>query len=194
MAQDLRERFKQEREVKMYRMKKGHENRFVNRLEVELPCEKKHNYLWLKIAACIAVVTGIVVYNYNSSFMDTPQVTTVIDLNRADVKEEISLGDLSPDLKKVEHYYVANINMALSKLQVSKENKGLVDSFMNQLADLNMEYERLNTELNQIGPNDQTITALIENLQYRLQLLKQLKKKLNELNSSRNEQDITNSI
>ncbi len=194
MAQDLRERFKQERKVKMYRMKKGHENRFVSKLEAELPCEKKSNYLWLKIAACITVVAGLVLYNYDDSFTNTPQVTTVIDLNRADVKEEISLGDLSPDLKKVEHYYIANINMTLSKLEVSKDNKELVDSFMNQLADLNMEYERLNSELNQIGPNDQTITALIENLQYRLQLLKQLKKKLNELNSSKNEQNITNSI
>jgi hypothetical protein len=49
-------------------------------------------------------------------------------------------------------------------------------------------------ELNQLGPNDQTISALIENLQLRLQLLQKLKKKLNELNTSKNEQVETNTI
>jgi len=52
----------------------------------------------------------------------------------------------------------------------------------------------LNTELNQIGPNDKTITALIKNLQLRLQLLQRLKEKLNEVQSSKSEQYETNAI
>ena len=121
-------------------------------------------------------------------------VTVVEKVNEAETQNGISLGDLSPDLKKVENYYVANINFELSKLDVSEENKGLTDSFMLQLSDLNTEYKKLNTELNQLGPNDQTISALIENLQLRLQLLQKLKKKLNELNTSKNEQVETNTI
>jgi SMC interacting uncharacterized protein involved in chromosome segregation len=77
---------------------------------------------------------------------------------------------------------------------VSNENKDIVDSFMDQLSELNDEYELLTLELNEMGPNDQTITALIENLQLRLQLLKRLKKKLNQLKSSKNEQINSNSI
>ncbi|MGI9552700.1 MAG: hypothetical protein ACR2MT_15965, partial [Aurantibacter sp.] len=68
-------------------------------------------------------------------------------------------------------------------------NKGLVDSYLEQLSELDEEYRRLNVELNEIGPNDQTINALIQNLQLRLELLYKLKNKLNELKSSENEQD-----
>lgn len=46
-----------------------------------------------------------------------------------------------------------------------------MDSYMERLAELNKEYHRLNEELNELGPNDQTINALIKNLQLRLQLL-----------------------
>lgn len=63
---------------------------------------------------------------------------------------------------------------------------------MKQLDTLNSEYINLNDELNEIGPNDQTISALIQNLQLRLQLLQKLKKKLNELKTSKNEQVKTN--
>ena len=52
----------------------------------------------------------------------------------------------------------------------------------------------MNLELNQLGPNDQTISALIKNLQLRLQLLQKLKEKLNEVQSSKNEQYETNAI
>jgi SMC interacting uncharacterized protein involved in chromosome segregation len=52
---------------------------------------------------------------------------------------------------------------------------------MERLEELNREYKKLNGELNSIGPNDQTITALIKNLQLRLQLLYKLRDKLKEL-------------
>lgn len=45
----------------------------------------------------------------------------------------------------------------------------------------------LNEELNKYGPNDQTITAMIQNLQLRLDLMRKLKVKLNQLKLSKNE-------
>ena len=75
-------------------------------------------------------------------------------------------------MQKIESYYVANINLELANLEVSDENNDLVDSYMEQLAMLDAEYKKLNKELNTIGPKDQTIEALIQNLQLRLQLLK----------------------
>ena len=64
---------------------------------------------------------------------------------------------------------------------------------MERLAELDKEYAVLNKELNEFGPNDETISALIQNLQLRLQLLQRLKEKLNQLKSSENEQE-THSI
>jgi len=194
MEQDLREMFKKDREKQKHTIKNGHEERFLKKLEEAMPVERKPLGGWLKIAASVAVIMclgiGFLYFNNND---DNTQ--TVVDADTTEEqKSEFTFGDLSPDLKKVENYYVAHINMELAKLEVSPDTKELVDSFMEQLNNLNLEYKTLNTELKELGPNDQTITALIENLQLRLQLLQKLKRKLNELKLSNNEQIMDNSI
>lgn len=194
MEQDLREVFKKQREKEKFKLKKGHEERFLNLLEKELPQRKKTYSYMLKIAAAILVMVSIG-FGYHYLSNTEPSVNTVVESKVEENKrQDFSFGDLSPDLKKVERYYLANINMELSKLEVSPETKGLVDSFLEQLNHLNGEYKNLNEELQELGPNDQTINALIENLQLRLQLLQKLKKKLNELKTSKNEQIKENSI
>ena len=59
---------------------------------------------------------------------------------------------------------------------------------MEQMADLDEEYQRLNMEISQNGPNEQSIDAMIGNLQLRLELLYKLKNKLKEINQSKDEQ------
>ena len=194
MEQDLREMFKKGREEQKHTIKYGHEERFLKKLEESIPAQKKIDKGWLKIAASVAVIIsiglGFLYFNEN-----TGNTTTVVkNATQDEQKSEFTFGDLSPDLKKVESYYVANINMELAKLEVSPDTKELIDSFMEQLNNLNLEYKSLNNELKELGPNDQTITALIENLQLRLQLLQKLKRKLTELKLSKNEQIIDNSI
>ncbi len=191
MAQDLRKMFDENREVedKKYSMKVGHEERFLNRLEKEISVKRQKSYPWLKIAASVAVLATAGLYFIIKDGSPVSEVPTKVVDAKSTVQTEnaLSLGDLSPDLKKVESYYVANINLELSRLEVSEDNKIMVDGFMDRLSDLNAEYKILNKELNQMGPNDQTINALVKNLQLRLQLLQKLKMKLNELKSSKNE-------
>ena len=195
MQQDLRELFKKEGVEQTHQLSDGHEKRFLDRLEEELPSQRKPSFFFLKIAASVLLLVSFGYLAFETYTNEDPIKTTVVEKgSEIDSLRKISLGDLSPDLKKVENYYVANINLELSKLEVSDDYKGLVDSYMLQLSDLNTEYKKLNMELNQLGPNDQTISALIENLQLRLQLLQKLKKKLNELNTSKNEQVETNTI
>ena len=196
MAQDLRELFKEQRENERFRMNKGHEDRFLNRLKDELPSVKKSkSYQWLKIAAAVVIMLSVSTYLFLQNKSNPNSIkTTVVEASTNEDKNSISFGDLSPELKKVENYYVANINYELSKLEVSEENKEVVDGFLSRLDDLNMEYQDLNKELNEIGPNDQTIEAAINNLQLRLQLMQKLKSKLNQLKSSENENESTNII
>jgi len=62
-----------------------------------------------------------------------------------------------------------------------------------KIAELTKEYKLLTKELNIKGVNDDTIDALIRNLQLRLQLLQRLKKQLKqikELNTTQNESQI----
>lgn len=194
MEQDLREMFEKKKEEELYTIRNGHEERFLKKLQDSMPNEKKLTKVWLKIAASIVVILSVgfgYMYLSGNNGVDT----TIVNSDAVDDKQtEFTFGDLSPDLKKVENYYVANINIELSKLEVSPDTKDLIDSFMEQLNNLNLEYNALNEELKELGPNDQTITALVENLQLRLQLLQKLKRKLNELKSSKNEQIKENSI
>ncbi len=194
MARDLRKLFKEEQKEEQFVMNEGHEKRFMDLLNKELPQQRKSSLFILKIAASILVLASIGTFLFLNR-EDSNLKTSVVDKNPGiEIKTGISLGDLSPDLKKVESYYMATINLELSKLNVSGENKELIDSYLERLAELNIEYKNLNKELNQIGPNDQTIAALIKNLQLRLQLLQKLKEKLNEVQSSKNEQYETNAI
>jgi predicted RNase H-like nuclease (RuvC/YqgF family) len=191
MGQDLREMFDRERKEARFVLKVGHDKRFADKLDKAMPRAKKR-YGLLKIAASVLVIFGLGITAY-IQLSDTESISTTVVSEQQD-NTPFSLGDLSPDLKKVENYYVATINLEFSKLVVSEDNKAMVDGFMNQLSELNDEYESLTVELNQMGPNDQTISALIENLELRLQLLQKLKKKLNQLKSSKNEQTHNNSI
>ena len=201
MARDLRKLFAKEREERTYSMKKGHEARFLSKLDEKMPTEeplkeKKGYSVWWQMAASVVVALGLTFYYFSTQEEEGGASDTQI-VETEDGKDEyqtISLGDLSPDLKKVENYYLTNINLELSDLEVDANNKEVMDSYMDRLAELDTEYHRLNTELNEMGPNDQTIGALVKNLQLRLQLLQKLKSKLNQLKSSRNEQETSNTI
>ncbi|TMU57174.1 hypothetical protein [Flagellimonas algicola] len=200
MAQDLRKMFEKEREQKTYSMKKGHEDRFLSKLEQEIPEEevgrKSRGMFWLKRAASVVVLFALGAYFLGSDGqVDSDPNGQVVGNNPDETQiQTISLGDLSPDLQKIESYYLTNINLELSELEFSEENKAIIHSFMDQLVQLDEEYKALNKELNSVGPNDQTINALIKNLQIRLQLLQKLKSKLNQLKSSKNEQKQSNII
>ncbi|WP_420602391.1 hypothetical protein [Flagellimonas sp.] len=200
MGHDLRELFAKERDRKAYVMKKGHEKRFLSKLDEKLPKQeikkKSNSFFWIRIAAAAVILFGTAIYFFSGGTKESLKTDTqIVEKNSLEKQlRTVSLGDLSPDLKKIESYYVTNINLELSELDFTGENKAIVDSYMERLGELDKEYSRLNVELNEIGPNDDTINALIQNLQLRLQLLHKLKTKLNQLKSSKNEQESSNII
>ncbi len=189
MAQDLRELMKGY-QPSGPRLSEGHEDRFSKRLEATFAEEKGKNssFFWLRIAAMVVVFLGIGYFGYqslNTSDVD-PQIVTTQEVEPA-TNNMISLGDLSPDLKKVEQFYINGINLQLASLERNPENEELINGYLLRLEELDKAYQALNTELNEVGPSEATITALIENLQLRLELLFKLKNKLNELKSLENE-------
>lgn len=176
MAQDLRKLFEDEQKVSSSSMPEGHENRFLEKLDDKLPQRNAgRSFGWIRIAAGIVLMLGLGYLAYEVSGPSTQAPEQ--EMTRANSIEEIS-----PELKKVEDYYLANINLELSKLKYSPENKELFDGYVRRLGELSQEYERLSTELLESGPNEKTVTALIDNLKFRLNLLYRLKEKLNELN------------
>ena len=188
MSQDLRDLFESERE-REYPMPEGHEARFEARLEEAFRQKRPQSFFCLGIAASMVAMLGLAFWIFQKDPI-LPEGEGALVEEQSDTistPSALSLGDLSPDLRKLEEYYTASINLELASLDISDENREVADNFISRLSDLNTEYKQLNEELNEIGPNEQTITAMIKNLQYRLQLLLKLKEKLNELKSSKNE-------
>ena len=182
MEQNLRDLLKNETAENAAGLKEGHELRFLNKMEEALPTKKLKapiSILW-KVAACIAILlmAGSAGYFFSEG-KHTPHEMNTEGTN-------ITLGSFSPELKKIETYYTANINLQLSTLSFEEDSKDLVAGYMLRLQDLDKDYDSLNIELNTYGPSEATIAALIDNLKIRLELLFKLKNKLKELNTEEN--------
>ena len=194
MAQDLRDLFKEDRKgVQQTNMLNGHEKRFEQLLaqrmpqqEVEEPQTNTNNrFYWMKIAAVFIVTIGVFSwFIFQDPGAGKPVGNAVVNTTQTEetsAEKELYLSDISPEFKQIEDYYLANINTELSQLTVTSENKELIDSFMVQLEQLDKEYQRLNSEIKESGIDEQTVSALINNLELRLDLLFKLKDKLKEI-------------
>ena len=82
----------------------------------------------------------------------------------------------------------------MAKITITDENRELLEVYLSQLSDLQKEYNNLNAQLNINEISEETINALIENLQLRLQLLRQLKKKLEIIDNYKREEDETKQV
>jgi len=190
MAQDLRELMHQEKySAERSPIPKGHEKRFLSRLAEELPEERKSNtHIWMKIAAVLIVVLATGFFLKNQFITTVPTVPMVVNTSTERVEATpVYLSDVSPQFKKVEDYYLANINAELAQLNITDDNKELIDSFMLQLEELDKEYTRLNEEIDETGVNETSVNSLINNLELRLELLFKLKNKLSEIKQASKE-------
>lgn len=180
MAKDIRKLFDADNKLSNDRMPAGHEVRFLNKLETGLPEQKATKFNWLSIAASVVVFLGL---GFGAFQLFNPAGNIGTSVVEVETPETKTLGDISPDLKKIEDYYVANINLELSKMKLTPENKELFDSYISQLENLKEEYNNLSLELTENGPDELTIDALISNLKFRLNLMHRLKNQLNKLNA-----------
>lgn len=198
MGQDIRKMLQKDKESRKFKMPEGHQARFEDRLDKAFPKKRKSGgrKWFFQIAAILVIILaagGFFYFNSGTSVDPYgPQVVETSEEKPVEEKKEnttatkqFQLSDVSPQYKKIEDYYMASLNMELAKLSINKENKELIDSFMKQLAELDKEYKRLNNELNELGPNEQTIEAMVANLQLRLELLFKLKQKLKEIKGSK---------
>lgn len=179
----------------------GHQARFEAKLNKafseSISEEKSTSIPWMKIAAIAIVFFAVSFFGYQQ--LSKPGADISNDTNNSLVKNndekleennspKLSLADISPDLKKVEEYYMTGINVQLASLKIDDDNRELVDGYMQRLSALDKEYTSLNAELNKVGPSEATVTALIDNLKLRLDLLFKLKSKLKELKNQNNDE------
>tara|TARA_R110002050_G_scaffold11921_14_gene39638 strand:- start:3608 stop:4192 length:585 start_codon:yes stop_codon:yes gene_type:complete len=183
MAQDIRDLFKEEQKTLQDKMPDNHQVRFLDKLNKALPVRSKSRYNGLRMAASIVLLLGLSYGGYKYFQPSTP-ITSTSNVAATEPVVTKTLGDVSPGLKKVEDYYLASINLELSKIKYAPETKELFDRYIEQLNFLNNEYRNLSIELTENGPSELTVNALIDNLKYRLNLLYRLREQLQELTAS----------
>ncbi|NBC57806.1 MAG: hypothetical protein GVY05_05920 [Bacteroidetes bacterium] len=180
---DLRKDFNYQ--SKSFKMSKGHEKSFENKLDNAFGKKPKQDWSMVyKMAAVliIAVLSTVFIMNQNQSFFDKPVLEKTENV-------KIGLGDLSPELKNIEDYYLTSIKLELATLETSPEYDAMVDSYLEELQNINKAYTDLEQELNSVGISEDIINAMIDNLQLRLELLQDLKQKLNHLKQNKNEKN-----
>ncbi len=184
MAKDIRDLFEADKKMSNEQLSEGHEARFLDKLDTNLPQKKESKWTFLNIAASVLLIFGLGFGSYQVFKTDgNTTSTTIVNTESDSLENTMTLGDISPDLKKVEDYYVANINLELSKMKLTPENKELFDGYLLRLEELNTEYTSLSKELTDNGPDEHTVNALINNLKFRLNLMYRLKDQLNQLNT-----------
>ncbi|MDW5290060.1 hypothetical protein [Formosa sp. PL04] len=186
MAQDIRNLFEADKDKGDDEgLSQGHEARFLEKLNNALPEEKSEpSFNWISVAASLVVLFALSFGGYtyfNSNQIEIEQNPVAIETEVIPVIKTKTLGDLSPDLKKVEDYYLASIHTELSKVELTPENKELIDGYIQHLEELTIEYKKLSIELTESGPSELTVNALIDNLKLRLNLLYRLRDQLREL-------------
>ena len=141
MEQNLKDLFKNQPEDKVTKMSIGHESRFLEKLDKALPVKQKSKrFSYLNIAASVIVLLGL---SYGAFQFFKPSNTILKPKKIVKTKTIKTLGDFSPELKKVENYYLASINLELSKVNLTPENKELVDGYIERLQELDAEYKIL---------------------------------------------------
>lgn len=176
MGQDIKKLLENKPEMTTHKLSEGHNMRFENRLDKEFSNNKNH-FSFLKMAASIALIISIGFIGYK--YLDNSK-SEIVEVKETPNKIN-SIADISPDLKKIEDYYLTNINYQISKIKVTDSNKELLEVYFSELSLLQKEYKKLNADLSKNEISEKTIDDLIENLQMRVLLLKQLKNKLNKI-------------
>jgi len=177
MPRDIRDILKEDSN-KTLELSSNHKDRFEKKLQ-QLHKSKTNNYWFLKIAASIVLLVSLGYFFFPKEGNTIPTLPT-------DEAKIVNLGSISPEMQQIESYYLTAINYEMASIEPSPENKVILDKYLEKIAQLTEEYKQLSIELSEKGIDEETINALITNLQLRLQLLLELKDTIKEIKTPKN--------
>lgn len=179
MKVEIREKLNKDKMLR--ELPKDHRSLFEQRLQKELHRNSNSPGRYLMIAASVIVL-------FSLGYLIT-QVQQSPRQKLQPVSAKVSLQEFSPELKKVETYYLTAISFEMANLKVTEENKMLLDSYFRKMNALSKEYQLQSGKLDINTVDEELINNLIDNLQMRLQLMIELKNELKKLKSKKNEDD-----
>jgi hypothetical protein len=142
----------------------GHQKRFLDKLNTahaQANTETKARVNWwrpLSIAASVVVLIGL-----GFSLLKSPAPSG-------------ELASVSPEMEQTQTFFVSTINSEIEKLKSfeTPETKAMIDDALNQITNLEEEYQLLRQDLIDSGNDKRVIYAMISNFQKRIDLLEQV--------------------
>ncbi len=177
MKVDIKEKLKEEKMLR--ELSNDHRSVFEKKLQKELHHSKGSPLQYLMIAASVVMLFAMgLFFTFNQ---DNPKEQIKAP------SAKVSLEEFSPELKKIENYYLTAINLELANLEVTDGNKLVLQEYFRRMNSLTNEYKLQSEQLQINKIDEELINNLIDNLQMRLQLMIELKNELKKLKSKGNE-------
>jgi len=166
MKRDIRELFKNE-EFPKKKLPNFHEEEFLGKLEKLNKKEKSKPFVQIfKIAASIVLMLSVGYY-----FLSTESA----------VKQE-DQPTLFVQVKQIEKEYLKNIREEWNDFLALTTDRNLIEKYKEKLLKLDTNYGKVSKQFEEKPNNINILESLINNLQLRLELLKDIKEHLKELN------------
>ncbi|WP_179319372.1 hypothetical protein [Winogradskyella helgolandensis] len=169
MKQDIRNLFNEEDDLKT--LPENHRIEFSERLKKQSQ-PKRSPYAWLSAAAILIIAL-------------------TIGFNVMEMEAKPELNQVSPiiaQVEAVEAAYLKDIETEWQSFIAIADDAVLVERFRKKLKDLDSDYQAISLQFKEDSNNILVIEALVDNLQTRLQILKDIQKHINILNQ-KNEQN-----
>lgn len=170
MKRDIRDLFKTEDELKT--LPENHRAAFLGKLKKQ-SAPPSVSFVWAKIAAVILIVVVVgfgIIKNYSE-------------------KEDVS--PMIAQIEAVEAEYLANIEVEWQSFIVLAKDEKLVERFRKKLDELDNNYQDISIQFKDDANNILVVEALVENLQARLQILKDIQKHIKILNQNNEQHENT---
>lgn len=158
----------------------GHREEFYNKLKSNRSIKHSNfnkSYL-VKIAALILlfVALGFIGFNWNNNSSKTIVKTTPIE----------------KQLETIEKEYLANIDLEWQNFLELAKDENLIQRYKSKLEDLDTDYRLISEQFKHDTNNILVIQDLVNNLQTRLQLLKDIQQHIILLNQKNEHHESTN--
>lgn len=156
--------------------REGHRDRFLSRLSEEAKggTQRNDNPWWrnLSIAATIALLLASSVFIF-----------------RGEQSLDAQVAEISPQASETSRHFAGLISVQIKELEQmsSPETKPLIDDTLTQLEMLDSDYKKLERDLVQGGDSKLILSAMITNFQTRIDLLREVMERVEEVKQFKNE-------
>jgi uncharacterized membrane-anchored protein YhcB (DUF1043 family) len=166
MKRDIRDLFKED-DTAEKQLSANHRIEFLEKLKDETK-PKQSLFLWLKIAAVLVVGLLIGFTMFNTETIEKP-------------------SPIIAQVEAVEAEYLKNIDAEWQSFIAVANDEKLVKRFERKLNDLDEDYKEIAFEFKENSNNILVVEALVDNLQTRLQILKDIQEHIKILNQDTNQ-------